>query len=264
VLDPDELDAVSAAYGVSEEQVRRDHLISHVLLAISTLEDPPIFFGGTALSRTHLTSPELGGRLSEDIDLMTTDRRHVARVLEERLPVMLRREFPRTRWEVPLSRGRAVEAAQLVTGDGLRLRIQLLDLDRGHADWKWWPVEERAIMTRYSDVSTSCVLRVPTQGAFAGMKTVAFADRCAARDLYDLAAMARLRAITPDVAELVRLVTGVPPTAHWFDGASVADWEAQLAHQTISLPTARDCLREVRDAFAEALDWPPPYDPLDC
>jgi hypothetical protein len=263
MLDPDELDAVSAAYGAPEQQVRRDHLISHVLLAVSTLESPPVFIGGTALSRTHLTTPELGGRLSEDIDLMTADRRAVAGVLDSRLPGMLRREFPRTRWDVPLSGGRAVDPGQLVTGDGLRLRVQLLDLDKGHADWLRWPVEERQVLTRYSDVGTPCVLRVPTLDAFAGMKTAAFADRRTPRDLYDLAALARIGAVTPTAAELVRSVTGVLPAPYWFDGGPLTDWEGQLAHQTARLPSAQDCLSDVRYAFAEALGWPPPYDPLD-
>jgi nucleotidyltransferase AbiEii toxin of type IV toxin-antitoxin system len=263
VLDPDELDAVGAAYGVLEEQVRRDHLISHVLHAVSTLESPPVFFGGTALARTHLTTPELGGRLSEDIDLMTCRRRELASALDERLPVMLRREFPRTRWAVSLSDVRAVDPAQLVTGDGLRLRIQLLDLDTGHADWKRWPVEERTIVTRYADVRARTVLPVPTLDAFTGMKTVAFADRRAARDLYDLAALARIGAVTPHSAELVRSVTGVLPTPHWFEEPLVTDWAVQLAHQTADLPSAQDCLNDVRDAFANALGWPPPYDPLD-
>jgi hypothetical protein len=139
---------------------------------------------------------------------------------------------------------------------GLRLRIQLLDLDGGHSDWKRWPVEERAIVTRYSDIHTGCVMPVPALDAFTGMKTVAFADRRAPRDLYDLAALARLGAVTPEVAVLVRSVTGVLPSPHWFDGSLPANWEDQLRHQTASLPSARD-------AFAQTLGWPRPYDPLD-
>ena len=56
--------AVQAKFGVSAEQVRRDHLISHLLGALSRMDDKKglVFFGGTALSRTLL--PDL--RLSED------------------------------------------------------------------------------------------------------------------------------------------------------------------------------------------------------
>jgi predicted nucleotidyltransferase component of viral defense system len=47
---------VASRFGVGMEQVRRDHLISHVLAAIScdVSTDALVFFGGTALSRTHL------------------------------------------------------------------------------------------------------------------------------------------------------------------------------------------------------------------
>jgi len=38
---------MTSEYGVAESQVRRDHLISHVLLALSAIEAPVIFFGGT-------------------------------------------------------------------------------------------------------------------------------------------------------------------------------------------------------------------------
>jgi hypothetical protein len=40
---------------------------------------------------------------------------------------MLRREFPGPTWDPPLRPGRAVDPGQLVTGDGLRVRVQLLD-----------------------------------------------------------------------------------------------------------------------------------------
>src|SRR5438132_1512343 len=72
MLHPDEETAVAERFGVARAQVRRDHLISHLLAAISThAADEVIFFGGTALSRT--IAPH--GRLSEDIDLIALGRR---------------------------------------------------------------------------------------------------------------------------------------------------------------------------------------------
>ena len=67
-LQYDEWSAVAERFGVDLEQVRRDHLISHVLGAIAegVPTDDVVFFGGTALSRTCLTD----ARLSEDIDLV--------------------------------------------------------------------------------------------------------------------------------------------------------------------------------------------------
>ena len=68
MLSRHELARVAVDYGAAENQIRRDHLISHVLHALAELDVPLVFFGGTALARTHLTTAEAGGRLSEDID----------------------------------------------------------------------------------------------------------------------------------------------------------------------------------------------------
>lgn len=70
--DPAEGAAVAEKFGVSDEQVRRDHLLSHLLAVLARdLPDAVVFFGGTAFARTHL--PE--GRLSEDLDLFAVPRR---------------------------------------------------------------------------------------------------------------------------------------------------------------------------------------------
>ena len=94
VLDPQELSRTASAFGVTEDQVRRDHLISHILAALASLGLPVVFFGGTALARTWLTDPANGGRLSEDIDLYSAQCQDVAQPLTRQLPIMLRREFP--------------------------------------------------------------------------------------------------------------------------------------------------------------------------
>jgi predicted nucleotidyltransferase component of viral defense system len=65
-LDANEARAVADQFGVAVEQVRRDHLIFHILAGVSqTHRDEVTFFGGTALARTLLPH----GRLSEDIAL---------------------------------------------------------------------------------------------------------------------------------------------------------------------------------------------------
>jgi predicted nucleotidyltransferase component of viral defense system len=54
VLDPDQLQAVAETFGVDDAQVRRDHLISHLLAAISAeAAEEIVFFGGTALARSN-------------------------------------------------------------------------------------------------------------------------------------------------------------------------------------------------------------------
>jgi predicted nucleotidyltransferase component of viral defense system len=109
VLDQQELTEIADAFGASEAQVRRDHLISHVLLIIAELQLPVVFFGGTALARTHLTDPHAGGRLSEDIDLYAFDRKTIAGALDTDLPRALRREYPGTHWDpAPARSGRSI------------------------------------------------------------------------------------------------------------------------------------------------------------
>lgn len=79
-LSPADLARVMNQFGVAEEQVRRDHAISHILAVLSRLHRGClIFFGGTALSRVHLDAE----RLSEDIDLIVTsgNRNDLAAVL---------------------------------------------------------------------------------------------------------------------------------------------------------------------------------------
>jgi predicted nucleotidyltransferase component of viral defense system len=262
MLERDELVETAAVFGVAEEQVVRDHLISHVLFALADLQAPVIFFGGTALARTHLTDPGSGARLSEDIDLYGTARRETAALLDEQLPRRLRREFPRSRWDPALLSVRSSDTAQLVTSEGVRLRIQLLDSGGNHHDYAHWPVEGTPVRLRYRDLPDAVQLRTPTLAAFAAMKTAAWADRYAARDLYDLAALARVGALTHEAADLFKAATGVSVTRDLFRSVAVTYWEEQLAHQTQVLPTAEECLVQVRDAYAEALDWPPTYDPF--
>src|SRR6476620_4063412 len=140
-----ERDAVAEQFGVSIEQVERDHLISHVLAFLETsVGDQIQFIGGTALARTHL--PE--GRLSEDIDLITLDKRRsvLATDLDKALPRALQRSHGRLEWAPPLSAGSSVDAAILHTTSGLSVKIQLLS----STDRTLWPTEPRDLIQRYS------------------------------------------------------------------------------------------------------------------
>jgi predicted nucleotidyltransferase component of viral defense system len=252
MLDPGELAAVAASFGVDDTQVIRDHLISHVLHALEQLAQPVTFFGGTALHRCHFPTAERGGRLSEDIDLYGPARRRTAQVLEDELPRILHREFPGCRWDPRPTQVKAVQSASLVTREGVRLRIQLLPTaNHGYAHW---PTEVRPVDMRYRDVAPT-EMRVPTLAAFAGMKTCAWHDRKAARDLYDLAALARVGALDTSAAALVRQMTGYPVAPHFFDQQPPGDWANQLAHQVRDLPSPASCLAAVRDAYGQVLGW---------
>lgn len=67
----DEIRRWATVFGAADEQIRRDHLISHILVALAGLDgDGLVFYGGTALARTHLPT----FRLSEDVDLLVTPR----------------------------------------------------------------------------------------------------------------------------------------------------------------------------------------------
>lgn len=254
MLSDAELARTAAQFGVAEDQVRRDHLISHLLRAIADADLPLVFFGGTALARTHLTDPAQGGRLSEDIDLHTSQRARLAAVLDQTLPRALRREFPGLAWDPALSRTRHLEPASLRTNDGLRVRVQLIDSD-DHRELGLWPCERREAGLRYGDLPTSVTMSVPTLPAFVAMKTAAWLDRRTARDLYDLAALANIGAITPEAAGLYLRVTGLDVTRHHFDRAAGGDWQSQLGHQTLDPGTPEAALAAVTAAFGRVLGW---------
>jgi predicted nucleotidyltransferase component of viral defense system len=195
MLAPEEELAVAEQFGVARAQVRRDHLISHLLAALSMhLADQVIFFGGTALSRSLLPN----GRLSEDLDLIAVGRRRdVAELVERHLVRENRREFPGMNWQPTLSSVRDIEPAVLTTVDGVSVRIQLL----GQAGYPPWPVQASPLVQRYSD-APAATLVVPTHAAFAAWKTVAWTDRAAPRDLFDLWSLAGIGAIDGEAAAL--------------------------------------------------------------
>jgi predicted nucleotidyltransferase component of viral defense system len=224
--------------------VRRDHLIGHVLAAVAAASADVVFFGGTALARTHLAEPVSGGRLSEDIDLWSASRLETARLLEDTIPRALRREFPGAVFTPALSEVRAVDPAQLATPDGLRLRIQLLDGDGGHAHWRMWPTETRLLAPRYSDVPDTRLV-VPTLPAFVAMKLTAWLDRRAARDLFDLAALARLGAVTAEAFELAEAALGYRPSAAMLRLEPQGDWNIELSNQISDPGTADGCLADL-------------------
>lgn len=246
MLDPRDLRQVAATFRVAEDQVRRDHLIGHGLAALAGMDIADLtFIGGTALSWTHLPD----GRLSEDIDLMTGDRRAAADLIDREIPRRLRREYPGVSWSPGLGEVRGVAPARLVAPDGPIVRIQLLGADR--QGWHEMPTERRSLVRRYRDVPET-ILSVPTLAAFAAMKTLAWVDRHAARDLYDLAGLATLGALDQAAAALFAVATGRPLGIHDFS-RTPSDWDVSLRHQTGNLRSARECLDAVCRAFAQAI-----------
>lgn len=248
-LDDSEARTVVDTFGVAIEQVRRDHLISHILAALSASHREYVtFFGGTALARTYLAT----GRLSEDIDLIATGARgETAAAIEQTLEPALRRSHGRISWAPRLTAVRDTDPAVLLANDGqLAVRIQLLD----HRGYPTWPTEFRPIEQRYTDAGPA-TLRVPTAPAFAAWKTVAWHDRGAPRDLWDLWALAELGEITKRAAELfvAHGPTGNAPQPWMFTSAPTEErWRSQLAGQTRLTVGAAEALHVVANAWARA------------
>lgn len=248
MLSLDELAREAEHFGVAEQQVRRDHAISHALAALSRgAAQDVIFFGGTALSRTHA----LAARLSEDIDLIARrPREQVVATVRQRIEQGLLRSHGRITWNPDFTTN-DVDAAVLDTPDGISIKLQVLG-SLGHQNW---PVEMTAIDQRYSDAAPAR-LYVPTAESFAGWKTSAWLDWHAARDLYDLWALAERGHLTPEAAELFiqHGPTNGPPKAFMFDTAPTErEWTAQLAGQTRLTVTAADAIEVVRQAWASAV-----------
>jgi predicted nucleotidyltransferase component of viral defense system len=241
---------VAERFGADESQIERDHIISHLLAGLSqVVGDDVVFFGGTALSRTHLPA----GRLSEDIDLYTRGNRGaVAGELTTRWPSTVRREYPRLSWRSRLEDVRDAEPALLVAENGATVRVQLLKAD---ATYLRWPTEKRPIETRYSDVDPAELI-VPTLPAFVAMKGAAWRSRHTARDLFDLAALADCGWIDEEAVVLLRDVTGVPLVSVELERLPRDfRWQEQLAHQCRLELDANTARAAVRDAWGRAAGW---------
>ncbi|MCP2319034.1 putative nucleotidyltransferase component of viral defense system [Nocardia amikacinitolerans] len=179
--------AVAESFGVSAVQVERDFLISLVLAHLSERSaDDVLFIGGTALARTHLPD----GRLSEDIDLIALgNRSEVAAQLTHELPRAVLRRFGRLKWRPSPNEVTGSDSAYLMTEDeSVVLKIQLLS----QLGMPPWPRESRPLVQRYRGAPPA-TLQVPTLPAFVAGKTMAWCDRGAPRDLWDLWACLRAR-----------------------------------------------------------------------
>lgn len=244
VLDDDELQEVATQFGVGEAQVRRDHVISHALAAISVLGlDDLVFFGGTALSRTHLHAL----RLSEDIDLLTAEpRRATAERLVRAITRSLRRSLGTPVFSPPLEETRGAEPS-VMTVAGARVQIQLLSA----VGYPRWPTEVRDIDQRYSDAPPAR-LRVLTPPAFAAAKLAAWSDRGTPRDLYDMWALAN-EGMIDDEATVLFSRHGPLTSARQVSFSRVPtaqEWNSALSHQCIPRVSAHEAAAVVAEAWA--------------
>jgi predicted nucleotidyltransferase component of viral defense system len=245
----DEIERVRQQFGVATEQVLRDHAISHVLGALSTMDGVHelVFFGGTALSRTLL--PML--RLSEDIDLITLgDRTEMAARIERVIARGLLRSHGPVVWTPGLADARGSDSAVLRIGERIQIRVQLLSAE----GYPRWPTESRRLIQRYAD-APAATLTTFTAPAFVANKTAAWLDRRTSRDLYDLWALGEHGHIGPEAARLFRLLgpTNGPVQPWMFETPPTAEaWNNALGHQGLIRIEAAQALAEVRRMWLSA------------
>lgn len=244
MLDEDEAVFFANKFGAAESQVRRDYIISHVLGALAaSVADDVVFFGGTALTRTYL--PDL--RLSEDIDLIAMrDRNATAAAIQRAVVKNLRRTVGIPEFTPALVETRHPEPA-VMRIDETRIQLQLLSQNGYPA----WTTETRSIEQRYSDVPPA-QLRVLTPPAFAAAKLSAWNDRRAARDLYDMWAMATDGMIDADAVRMFsRHGPFTSPDAVSFDDVpSERQWTAAPAHQCRPKASASEAASVVQRAWS--------------
>lgn len=246
---PEERREWAGRFGVAPGAIDHDRLISHLLLGLSTWDKDVLFYGGTALSRTHLS----GFRLSEDIDLQIASPGDHVEALGDHLRRAIRRDYPNAAWERrPAPRGQTI--AYLST-DELAVRVHLIGPDED------LPTETVLIELRYSDLPENVSLRVPTLSALAAMKTGAYMDRAAPRDLVDLDGLADFGALNEEAAQVLKQVFGMVVVRQEFDRvrpSTVQAWEAELDRLMREIPSPEGCLRRVREAYSQALGWDRP------
>ena len=239
-----EIDDWADRFGVPTEQIERDHLVSHMLAALAVEGDPETkFYGGTALCRSYLQ----GSRLSEDIDLLHPSPSERLSDLRDVFSRALRREFPDLEWapDGHHTKGTAALAsARAMTP--IKVEVHELGVDTRAWDFTLTPVE-----LRYSDVPPNVQLSCPSLATFAAMKALAWSDRRAPRDLFDLDGLARINAITSEADDRLRSARGfgfveadfqrVPPRV-------AAAWKTELGAQVGALPDPQQCLERVAAA----------------
>jgi len=249
VLDQQEMSLWAVRFGVAPEQIRKDHLISHLLAGIahSTVAGRVVFFGGTALARTHLGNR----RVSEDIDLWAEPGQEVFSVLADELPRHVRREYPRLRIERD-----SPAIGNVVAPDGTQVRLQVVAYGAEHD--RCVELERRNIDLRYTDFRQDAELTVPVRSSFVAMKHLAWADRAAPRDLADLAGFAAIGALDGEADAIVTCLRGFGVNFRDIDHLPERTrraWIGDLAHQMGQPPDPDQALSTVRQAWTRSLGW---------
>ena len=244
MIDDREIREVAAQLGVPERQVRRDHLLSHLIDGVADVGDV-VLIGGTALNRTHVPD----ARLSEDLDVHLIDGK--ADEVLDRTKRAVRLEFPGI---AVISRASNGDVVTYVLGvDALRVQVQVIL--RRH-EWILLPAQTTPVRLRYSDLEDSVDVAVPTIDAFGAMKLAAYVDRAAPRDLFDLMELVKVGSLGAGSIALMRVLLGRSILPQEFQtGPTAEEWEVELAHQVTDPGSPVESLVIVRDALAAQLGW---------
>lgn len=244
MIDDQEIRDVAARLAVPERQVRRDHLLSHLISGMTGAEGV-VLIGGTTLNRTHL--PDV--RLSEDLDLHLLDGS--ADEVLDRTRRAVRLEFPGI---IVVSRASRGDVVTYVLGvDALRVQVQVVL--RRH-EWMQLPLQRMPVRLKYSDLQESVELTTPTIDAFGAMKLTAYVDRTASRDLFDLMELVKAGSLGAESMALVRVLLGRSILPQEFQTCPTAEeWEAELAHQVADPGFPTDALEMVRNKLAVQFEW---------
>lgn len=248
MIDADEVREAVARWGTTSEQILKDHVISHLLDALRDINGI-VFFGGTALNRTFLSS-----RLSEDIDLyLDPSDRAVPDDVVHHLIDHTKREFPD--FQVDTAAREADVRTYSATTESHRVQIQFVG---PRPEYRHVGMTRNSVELRYSDLPESVPLVTPTLVGFYALKTAAFEERHFERDLFDLAGLARIGAINTDALDALRTLRGAGPTRWMYQDSRAPDprsWEVALAHQTGAPGDPRDAMTRVREALEAAGAW---------
>lgn len=231
---------------MSEEQIRRDHLLSHVLASLPDLLDGVTFIGGTALCRTHLAD----WRLSEDVDLLVEHPSRCSEILDKGLGPALRREHPGLSlvWE----RDRHLHVGEVRSANSV-MRVQLVPFDDSYGRY---PVAVQQVQLRYEDLPSTVELACPDPIGAGAMKLNAWVDRAAPRDLVDLYGLVVRDLLDRDSLD-VAAAAAQPVQLHSFSVErlpTAESWSAALDRQMPTPPGPEEALGAVRERVARLLE----------
>lgn len=244
MIDDQEIRDRATSLGVPESQVRRDHLLSHLIQGLTGV-DEVVFVGGTALNRTHLQDV----RLSEDADLHLLDG--TSDDLIDHLISAVRLEFPGLTPASTQARGDVTTT--LLSVDQLRVSIQVI---RRRHQWLDLPATPTKVRLYYSDLPTNTEIAVPTPASFVAMKLSAYVDRNAPRDLFDLRQLVEHGAFSEEALALVSKLMGRLLVKEEFLSAPTEDqWSNELAHQVGDPGRPEDAFDIVFARLGQLMDW---------